>query len=512
MFQIVFALFLIYNLCHCLDVDTGESCPYDTVGGSKPNVQCEQRYFLSNRWVRGCTSQDDPDGKFWCSTLTDSRGKHVGGQGEWGYCDERCLPPSAEDEFLSNNNVFDTSVRGTFYCAPRDCKPFKRCPLVYDAIKAILRGRTPQLTLNEIKDRVCSHRPRKVCCNPLTTTPPPTTSTTRRTTSYPSPPAVWDEIPQEQRSGTWQPSGWDCGQKIETGFVVGGKDADLGDYPFIALLGYYSHKRRRTEYKCGGTLINRRYVVTAAHCSRAADPIYEVLLGENDIAVDPECKTSGGKTTCYASPQRFRIRPEDITVHEQWDRTKVTTEGYDILLIRLPSLARFEGDFNEYYPNANNSYAVNAVCMPWNGESDLPDASYTQRPRPGHPKGNMYISGWGRTKNVGLGEFTTELAVFESRLQDLVLPPVTNDRCTQQGFPVNDRMLCAGGLKGKDSCNGDSGGPLITRTVDRRSGVQSTAWLTGIVSYGTRRCGEGKPGVYTRVSSYIDWIKRTMKP
>jgi secreted trypsin-like serine protease len=59
---------------------------------------------------------------------------------------------------------------------------------------------------------------------------------------------------------------------------------------------------------------------------------------------------------------------------------------------------------------------------------------------------------------------------------------------------------------GKDSCQGDSGGPLVTR---KKSGDW---YQIGIVSFGTRICGRGSPGVYTRVTSFIHWIAQNMLP
>ncbi len=61
---------------------------------------------------------------------------------------------------------------------------------------------------------------------------------------------------------------------------------------------------------------------------------------------------------------------------------------------------------------------------------------------------------------------------------------------------------------GVDSCNGDSGGPLAYK----KSKPEDPWYLIGIVSYGTSLCGKGSPGVYTKVTSYLDWIERNMKP
>ena len=55
---------------------------------------------------------------------------------------------------------------------------------------------------------------------------------------------------------------------LDSGFIIGGEKAKIGEFPFMALLGYENTFNRKKEfvYKCGGSLINRRYVLTAAHC------------------------------------------------------------------------------------------------------------------------------------------------------------------------------------------------------------------------------------------------------
>ena len=62
-------------------------------------------------------------------------------------------------------------------------------------------------------------------------------------------------------------------------------------------------------------------------------------------------------------------------------------------------------------------------------------------------------------------------------------------------------------ILGQDSCNGDSGGPLIGRFE-----IQDTMYLSGVVSFGTPTCGIGFPGVYTNVQEYLPWIKEQLKP
>lgn len=70
---------------------------------------------------------------------------------------------------------------------------------------------------------------------------------------------------------------------------------------------------------------------------------------------------------------------------------------------------------------------------------------------------------------------------------------------------LKDTQLCAGGVKDKDSCGGDSGGPLMFPGKMGNFGVRYVQ--RGIVSFGSKRCGLGGfPGVYTNVAYYMNWI------
>ena len=92
---------------------------------------------------------------------------------------------------------------------------------------------------------------------------------------------------------------------------------------------------------------------------------------------------------------------------------------------------------------------------------------------------------------LGVHSFGNCVAEWKRRMPGLVLNPST--------------QICAG-EKGKDSCKGDSGGPLLIMTGSERY-VQS-----GITSFGSRDCGDGTPGVYTKVSAFIKWIKGKLRP
>ncbi|EDL83067.1 plasminogen, isoform CRA_c [Rattus norvegicus] len=108
------------------------------------------------------------------------------------------------------------------------------------------------------------------------------------------------------------------------------------------------------------------------------------------------------------------------------------------------------------------------------------------------------ITGWGETKGTpGAG-----------RLKEAQLPVIENKVCNRAEY-LNNRVksteLCAGHLAGGiDSCQGDSGGPLVCFEKDKYI-------LQGVTSWGLGCARPNKPGVYVRVSRYVNWIEREMR-
>ncbi len=118
---------------------------------------------------------------------------------------------------------------------------------------------------------------------------------------------------------------------------------------------------------------------------------------------------------------------------------------------------------------------------------------------------------------------TTKQAICEENCQFIAMTNVTSGNAGTK-FWRTSKLLCLLKLLvhlkgwhlsksviyvsvGKDSCDGDSGGPLVYREAS------SSPWYqVGIVSFGTLECGIGVPGVYTRVSAFIPWLKQNMKP
>ena len=94
-------------------------------------------------------------------------------------------------------------------------------------------------------------------------------------------------------------------------------------------------------------------------------------------------------------------------------------------------------------------------------------------------------------------------------LQEVRKPIARNSECSEKQLGVNFNpkyKICAGGEMGLDSCNGDSGSAMFDSLKNSSNEITRRYKLVGIVSYGTGLCGKGKPAVYARVASYLDWI------
>lgn len=113
------------------------------------------------------------------------------------------------------------------------------------------------------------------------------------------------------------------------------------------------------------------------------------------------------------------------------------------------------------------------------------------------------VAGWGRT----------EVSAYSTVKKKISLLIWHTDACEAKfqtiNIPVNRTLqLCAGGQPLQDTCQGDSGAPLTMRGRD----MEAPYFVVGIVSFGMQPCGlESWPGIYTRVTHYIDWIVRNLE-
>ncbi|CAH0678183.1 unnamed protein product [Spodoptera exigua] len=316
----------------------------------------------------------------------------------------------------------------------------------------------------------------KVCC-PLPGFPEPpvplpatttttTTTTPKPTTAPPAPNSAVKISPEDFVPALPDPP--ICGfSNASLGRVVGGVDAALGDFPWMALLGYKSKRTGTTNWLCGGSLISSRHVLTAAHCiHNHEEDLYVVRLGELDLAKEDE----------GATPVDVLIKQK--VKHEQYSATSFTN---DIGILILDHDVTF-------------TELIKPICMP--KDEKLRATTFEDY--------NPLIAGWGHTEFRGAAA---------THLQVLQLPVVGNDFCMQaysayKAQKIDERVLCAGYKQGgKDACQGDSGGPLM-QPIWSPTSHKTYFYQIGVVSYG-KKCAEANfPGVYSRVTHFIPWIEQ----
>ncbi|XP_040038449.2 hepatocyte growth factor activator serine protease isoform X1 [Gasterosteus aculeatus] len=253
-----------------------------------------------------------------------------------------------------------------------------------------------------------------------------------------------------------------CGKKhqkrrsVAMGRIFLGTAALPGSHPWMAAI--YIGK---SDF-CAGTLVSSCWIVSAAHCF-FRNPLMSqlrVVLGQHSFnATGPNTRTFGVEK--YIFPKQFSVF--NPTLH-------------DIVLIKL---AKQDGRCVRRTP------FIAPVC--------LPDKSTT------FPDGYCCtISGWGHID---------EKAEGYSSLQEAGVRLVPHEVCRRPdvfGNHVTADMICAGLSGCADACQGDSGGPLACARND-------VSFLYGIISWG-EGCGtSGKPGVYTKVVNYIDWINSVIR-
>lgn len=272
--------------------------------------------------------------------------------------------------------------------------------------------------------------------------------------------------------------GLDLGRKI-----LSGTETDLDEFPWMALL-LYELPNGRQEFGCGGVLISDRYVLTAAHClkgkSLSKRNLKSVRLGEFNKDSDVDCSFNGFNTICLKTPP-INVNIEDKLTHWKYN-PEDDNQKHDIALLRLERKVKY----NDY---------IQPICLPLLQEERKKTYSGM----------NLTVAGWGQTENKATSSVKLKLLV----------PVIPQSDCkalyTEASKEISEKQMCAGGQQNKDSCRGDSGGPLMSISVDENG--DSNWYLAGIVSYGPVPCGiKDWPGVYTRVSKYIGWIARHMKP
>ncbi|XP_042637120.1 serine protease 56 [Orycteropus afer afer] len=234
------------------------------------------------------------------------------------------------------------------------------------------------------------------------------------------------------------------------GRIVGGSAAPPGAWPWLVRL------QLGGQPLCGGVLVAASWVLSAAHCFTDAP---NELLWTVTLAEGPR------------GEQGEEVLVNRILPHPKFDpRTFLN----DLALVQL-------------WTPASPTGPARPVCLP-------------QAPREPPAGTACAIAGWGALFEDG----PEAGAVWEA-----LVPLLSTNTCRRALGPGlrPSTMLCAGYLAGGiDSCQGDSGGPLTCS----EPGPRPREVLYGVTSWGDG-CGEpGKPGVYTRVAVFRDWLREQM--
>merc|ERR1719228_1732795 len=248
----------------------------------------------------------------------------------------------------------------------------------------------------------------------------------------------------------------DCGKPAISpnvnAFIVGGNEATAHSLPWqISLQATYFGFD--LGHICGGSIINDQYIVTAAHCLTNPVMGFKVVVGAHSLR--------------RGSDYQETFVVDKVIIHESYDENDGSVG--DIALLKLADKITY-------------SDGVQPACLPKKTQVYDDDDEFL-------------VSGWGAL---------TEGGSSPDKLQQVIVPHFNHDKCNKIPFyagRIPDTVICAGYPEGrKDACQGDSGGPLVTLIDDEWT-------LAGVVSWGIGCARRNRPGVYTDVAKYIDWIE-----
>ncbi|CAH2054242.1 unnamed protein product, partial [Iphiclides podalirius] len=246
-----------------------------------------------------------------------------------------------------------------------------------------------------------------------------------------------------------------CNKQDQENIVVGGDDAQAGEFPHMCAIGWQAAASSKWLFKCGGVLISNKYVLTAAHCSRVSRT--DISVSEQSPKIVRFGALNELERIRYGIPSKD-VKISKVIVHEKYNSPKTY---YDIALIELDDEAT--------------------------------------------------LAGWG-VVDPATGE-TSDI------LQVAALDMLPSQQCNDTLKTRRNRnwknglashQICAGHLLGGiDACQGDSGGPLqikIDTPLDARLNWR-IYYIVGITSFGHGCAHPNTPSVFSRVSHFTEWIE-----
>ncbi|XP_060097920.1 vitamin K-dependent protein C [Heteronotia binoei] len=236
--------------------------------------------------------------------------------------------------------------------------------------------------------------------------------------------------------------------------LISGKAGKKGHSPWQVMLFNGVGK-----FKCGGVLIHPAWVLTAAHCLEGEE-ILKLKFGKYH-----RWRIDDGEQAIFT---------DKLVPHENYNKS---SSDNDIALLHLA------------HPVFFNKYVL-PICLPVKNLAEqelMKEGTQT------------VVTGWGTQSGNSATNYSSVLNYIE-------IPVAPRNACVHtMRNPVSENMLCGGILGDKrDSCHGDSGGPMVTQ-------FKNTWFLVGLVSWG-EGCGKlDNFGIYTKVSPYLEWIDQQIK-
>jgi len=261
--------------------------------------------------------------------------------------------------------------------------------------------------------------------------------------------------------------------------IVGGKEAIPYSWPWQAFL-IYNRSWPWPRTGCGATLISKQWILTAGHC------VMGMLFGGPGKPSQFSIRLGVFEVMRTNETGEQVLGVSELHVHPKYGRF---SHKYDVALLKLERPLEFTDH-------------ISPVCLPNALGEKLPE-----------PDTATFVTGWGTTEPENASQpdsFLYAQGGLSPTLQQVSVPIVSTDKCKKAyDSSVDEKVMFCAGLDegGKDSCSGDSGGPVVVQDL-----ASNGKWTQiGIVSWGNGCAQPGFYGVYSKVSAFMDFIQQYVK-